>query len=292
MAATSIKASDVYEVDGTASIKIEGHVYDLKGISEALLKPEDEMVFPQSVCLNAMKYLAGYASKAALKGEELERDVAREETRLKHQAEVVNPLLEGLMPILDIAALAQEFVASADAWVSFTQDKLSLELCISENTELDKEDLADFAEKLNQKGMGLKASENVNGGISWSPSVKRASGTRAAGVAILLDGEHRLKDGKTAEDFSPDFFVHKGRVYIRDANDGFVVMPGVSFLHSVTTETGNPKNPIRPWGHPAKVIAAISTFVGDHTIAIEEFLTWLVAKPAKAAEAAEAAEKA
>ena len=271
------KAYDI----GTPVIDIGDRTYDIKHISAAMLQSDEDRGFPASVCLKAMQHLAGYTSKVAVKTEETEARQKAEEERLKKQAEYVDPLLLGLQPMLsEIGVCDPSLITSAEVWVSLKggESTLSFTFPICKNTELTAEALTEIAEGMNIHGIGLDVSDEADEGIVYSPSVKKATGTRAKGTAILVNGLHRLNEGKALEGFTGGFIVHNGRIHVQGAEGlGFVYESGKNFLSDYTTEEGI-NGSDRPWGFPSKVVASVSSFVGEDTEMYKAFLQWNATK--------------
>ena len=267
--------------EGTPVIEIEGKIYDIKAISGAMLQTDADRGFAASVCLKAMQHLAGYTSKVAVKTEETEARQKAEEERLKKQAEYVDPLLLGLQPMLsEIGVCDPSLITSAEVWVSLKggESTLSFTFPICKNTELTAEALTEIAEGMNIHGIGLDISDESDEGIVYSPSVKKATGTRAKGTAILVNGLHRLCEEKAAEGFTGGFIVHNGRIYVKSSNGlSFIYESGKDFLTGYTVEEGK-KDSGRPWGFPSKVVASVSSFVGEDTEMYKAFLQWNATK--------------
>lgn len=277
---------------GTPVIEVGGKIYDILSISEAMLQTDEERGFPASLCLTAMGYLAKYTSKVAIKTEATAKRQAEEESRLKKQAEFVDPLLSGLSPILsEMAVCDPALITSARIWVSFREGELSFTFPLAKNTELTPEVLASIAEGINANGIGFKATDEVDEGITYSPSAEKATGTRAKGTAVLINGLHRLTEGKALEGFTGGFVVHNGRIHVQGHGKGlFVYESGKDFLNDYTTEEGSKDNPDRPWGFPSKVIASVSSYVGEDTVMYKAFLKWLETKATTTSETPEEAE--
>lgn len=235
------------------SVGVNGETVDYS-LNEIVKGMADGSIAPSPEVFEAMQVLSQQAKKQHADVEKLEREQEAQRKLMEKMGEVIEPMLEKVQPILleELGTLPKDFR------VSLVSGKISLDIeCYDK--EADSETLAEYADKLDMRGINFSLNEE---GL-YEPSIKQ--GTRAEPKKRFEDGTYQFKDSENVGVPGLKFKVTNGLPHTmedeRTSWKEVLKSANVAAEVFLKDEEGNKTEQVneeRPWNDPSRTAQGLT----------------------------------